>query len=633
MFGELVALNFDCMGSPSIILKSGENQLTAGWGFGWHPNDDYAASIVKDGMASDSQLLLDTLKDGSSFRSTQFLCKVRGTGRRYTQHDTQPFRRSFGGYDWLFMHNGELNKGALGELLDDPSGLLEPVGSTDSELAFCYLLGGLWEFSSKSLTDIRGQDLLALFEKLDDLGTSDFVISDGRSMAIYHGRNSTGNLYTHRVLPSEEPPVLDSSLISLTLEDPRSALPTTFIVSSFLFNDQPFKAMEKGQLLLVRRGAVVWDCLAQAEPAEPAANGASEKMAPEKKPGEEAPKPAEDKAAILVSQQSEQSQTATPSAEISESESQSFLKTINIKATTHAPDGIPLQYKSYDITHLTEYSYSHPVEHSSHTLRLQPVEDAIQEVVQATLELTVDGELLQFDDVFDNPSIYYDIRNTYSKLMIKTQSKVNVFACPPDDHSPILRRTQIPLVWMPWQRQMMLPYLLPPELPEAQLRHLTEFAMSFVERNDFHLFDSLMDINKKIFEDFDYVQGITFLETTPFDVYSIRKGVCQDFANLFICLCRLLNVPARYRVGYIYTGGNYENKVQSDASHAWAEVYLPYMGWRGFDPTNGCLVAQDHVRVACGRNYRDATPVSGTIFKGGGTETLKVEVQIREQTT
>ena len=93
---------------------------------------------------------------------------------------------------------------------------------------------------------------------------------------------------------------------------------------------------------------------------------------------------------------------------------------------------------------------------------------------------------------------------------------------------------------------------------------------------------------------------------------------------------RLLGVPARYRVGYIYTGGNYENKLQSEASHAWVEVYLPFIGWRGLDPTNGCAVAQDHIRVACGRNYRDATPTSGTILKGGGDEGLMVHVKITE---
>lgn len=85
-------------------------------------------------------------------------------------------------------------------------------------------------------------------------------------------------------------------------------------------------------------------------------------------------------------------------------------------------------------------------------------------------------------------------------------------------------------------------------------------------------------------------------------------------------------------MGYIYTGKSYENKLQSDESHAWVEVYMPYVGWRGFDPTNGCLALQDHIRVACGRNYRDATPSSGTIFKGGGKETLSTGVKMTEIT-
>jgi transglutaminase-like putative cysteine protease len=93
-------------------------------------------------------------------------------------------------------------------------------------------------------------------------------------------------------------------------------------------------------------------------------------------------------------------------------------------------------------------------------------------------------------------------------------------------------------------------------------------------------------------------------------------------------MARLMNIPARYRVGYIYTGGNYENKIWSEASHAWVELYLPQSGWVGFDPTNGTVVGLDHVRVACGRHYLDATPTSGTLFKGGGVETLGVSVKI-----
>ncbi|TDJ59678.1 MAG: transglutaminase [Nitrospina sp.] len=625
MFGEILALNFDCLGSPTIKLKAGENSKalkTPGWGFGWYPNDDYGASIIKDAMANDTQALLNALQDGTSFRSTIFMCKVKGSGKEYTQHDTQPFRQSFGGYDWLFLHNGQLDRTALKELHNDPSGLLEPMGKTDSELAFCFLLGKLLAGSAKGLTDIRGSELLAWMEELDELGTVDLVVSDGRSLAIYHGKNSERNLYFHRVLPSEKPPVFESELVSLNLEDPRDSLRTVFLVTSFQLDGASFQPMEPGRLIIVRRGAVYWDSL-PAEAKTKAPHTVAENPPAVK---EEAAKETE----LFVSQQAEQSQTSTQTVAVEATVTESFSNIINIKSLTHSPDGISLKYRSYDIAHLTEYNYSVPVEHSTHTFRLNPVEDAIQEVVQSTLELSVDGELLQFEDVFANQSIHYDITHAYTKLLVKTKSRVKVYSCSPDDHTPTMRRSQIPLVWMPWQRQMMLPYLLPPELPETQLRQLTDFAMSFVERNDAHLIDSLMDMNKKIHEDFAYVPGITFLETTAFEVFSIRKGVCQDFANLFICLCRLLNLPARYRVGYIYTGGDYENKLQSDASHAWVEVYLPYLGWRGFDPTNGCMVAQDHIRVACGRNYRDATPVSGTIFKGGGTEQLKVEVQIKE---
>ena len=57
------------------------------------------------------------------------------------------------------------------------------------------------------------------------------------------------------------------------------------------------------------------------------------------------------------------------------------------------------------------------------------------------------------------------------------------------------------------------------------------------------------------------------------------------------------------------------------------QLYLPQVGWKGFDPTNGKLTQTDHVRIAVGRNYLDATPTSGTIFVGGGGETLSVDVR------
>ncbi len=181
---------------------------------------------------------------------------------------------------------------------------------------------------------------------------------------------------------------------------------------------------------------------------------------------------------------------------------------------------------------------------------------------------------------------------------------------------------------MPWQRQVLDPFLLPPELPETELDELAEYAMSFVKRNDWDLLDTLLDINDSIYREYKYIQGATTVHTSAFDVYVNRRGVCQDFTNLMICLARLLGVPARYVCGYIYTGPKNPNQRQGEASHAWVQLYLPQVGWKGFDPTNGILTQTDHVRTAVGRNYLDATPTSGTIFLGGGGETLSVDVKV-----
>ena len=72
---------------------------------------------------------------------------------------------------------------------------------------------------------------------------------------------------------------------------------------------------------------------------------------------------------------------------------------------------------------------------------------------------------------------------------------------------PLRVSSTIPLVWMPWQRQVLDPFLLPPELPETELAELAEYAMSFVKRNDYDLLDTLLDINHTIFREYAYHAG------------------------------------------------------------------------------------------------------------------------------
>ena len=590
---DFLILNFDCPTSPSISLEETEDGKTAGWGFGWYHNESQAANTIRGAGTMSAQSLSDTLHKNVDFRSTVFAFKLRGIQRTYTYEDTQPISRSFAGRDWLFVHNGELDRHKLTKMDDLHAPFLKPVTSSDSESALCHLLNLVWQSKAASIADIKPSQWIEWFQQLDQLGYGNYVLTDSLSIVVYRGKDVEQPLYYNTFKPPHASLDWRSDQLCLELDGTVDRFRSMLIVTSHGMVPGSFHAIQPGQMLLARRSQIIW-------------NSQQSTKAPE---------------AI----------TFGPSKPVSRQRIQ-FVQggPINLRSITHDADGSPLSYRQYEVTHRTSYCYEKPVEHSQHFFRIHPVEDEIQDLLHASLTVSVEGELFQYEDVFSNKTVHYEIHKPYRELVITAKSQVRLFAMPIDDYSSHLRRASIPLVWMPWQRQMMLPYLLPPELPETQLRELTSYAMSFVERNDYNLMQILIDMNRAIFEDYTYVPGVTTVLTTAFDVYASRCGVCQDFANLFICLCRLLSIPSRYRMGYIHTANHGHNSAQSDASHAWVEVYLPYLGWRGFDPTNGTQVAQDHIRVACGRNYRDATPTTGTIFKGGGTEDLLAEVKVIE---
>ena len=64
-----------------------------------------------------------------------------------------------------------------------------------------------------------------------------------------------------------------------------------------------------------------------------------------------------------------------------------------------------------------------------------------------------------------------------------------------------------------------------------------------------------------------------------------------------------------------------------EAGHAWAEAFVPELGWTGFDPANGICPTDAHVRVAVGLDYLGAAPVRGSRH-GGGAEALTVALHV-----
>ena len=100
--------------------------------------------------------------------------------------------------------------------------------------------------------------------------------------------------------------------------------------------------------------------------------------------------------------------------------------------------------------------------------------------------------------------------------------------------------------------------------------------------------------------------------------------MCQDYAHIFIACARSGGVPARFVSGHFLRS---DGMVNQQAGHAWAEAFVPDLGWVGFDPANAICTTDAHARVAIGLDYLGAAPVRGTRY-GGGTETLTVAVKV-----
>lgn len=118
-----------------------------------------------------------------------------------------------------------------------------------------------------------------------------------------------------------------------------------------------------------------------------------------------------------------------------------------------------------------------------------------------------------------------------------------------------------------------------------------------------------------------YQPGATNVKTTAEEALAGGRGVCQDYAHIFISLCRLAGIPARYAAGMMIGEGQ---------THAWAEVWLDGH-WQGFDPTNGRMVDDTYIKLTHGRDFADGAVDKGC-FIGFASQTQQILVKVDEVT-
>ena len=127
-----------------------------------------------------------------------------------------------------------------------------------------------------------------------------------------------------------------------------------------------------------------------------------------------------------------------------------------------------------------------------------------------------------------------------------------------------------------------------------------------------------------------YAPGETTAHTTAAEALAAGKGVCQDHAHVMIAAARSLGAPARYVSGYLSVHDGETTEGDTAETHGWAEVWVPALGWIGFDPANEVCPTERYVRLASGLDAADAAPIRGAVV-GETEEVLHAEVEIHQQ--
>jgi transglutaminase-like putative cysteine protease len=284
----------------------------------------------------------------------------------------------------------------------------------------------------------------------------------------------------------------------------------------------------------------------------------------------------------------------------------------------------------YEITHLTRYSYGAIVELTTGVLRLTPRSGDGQEVKRFSIVTDpVSQPLTERLDPFGNRVASLRIEKPHRQLSITASSRVRVNRIAPATPSPAWEAVAAEAIAMTSLDADGPAIALYPSRRIALFDEATAYAQqSFVPHRP--IFDAASELTRRIRADFIYDPEATKVSTPPAEAFARRRGVCQDFAHIMIAAMRGIALPALYVSGYIRTipPPGKERLAGADATHAWVSVWCgAALGWRDFDPTNATAVQNDHIVVARGRDYSDASPIESMVLSSG-RHRLEVEVDV-----
>jgi transglutaminase-like putative cysteine protease len=277
----------------------------------------------------------------------------------------------------------------------------------------------------------------------------------------------------------------------------------------------------------------------------------------------------------------------------------------------------------YKIIHRTYYNYTNAVILGAHSLLLRPREDYELRIESFTLKCTPEATLFWHRDVEGNSVGIATFTQATQQLFIESEVILQQYNEAPLDFMVSDYALNYPFSYQEDDRFLLSPYML---LPEEETRTLlNSWIFNVYKSNEaIQTYTLLQKITSYIYTTLAYkVREEPGVQSAK-ETLALGSGSCRDFALLFMEAVKCLGFASRFVSGYLYAP---LMSAQVGSTHAWAEVYLPGAGWKGFDPTIGDIVGKDHIPVAVARLAESVPPISGS-YAGDAESTLDVGVWV-----
>ena len=262
------------------------------------------------------------------------------------------------------------------------------------------------------------------------------------------------------------------------------------------------------------------------------------------------------------------------------------------------------------VTYETAYAYEAPVRTAIQLLRVTPRDHEGQRVARWRVDVDAEGRLRRGEDAFGNVTHTFTLGAPAAALTVRVSGEVDT-------------RDTAGMLGSAAERFPPAVHLRPTPLTAADAA-LAAFAEEAAAPAGADPLGRLHALLGAVRERVGFETGRTDSTTTAAEAFALGRGVCQDLAHVFIAGARRLGHPARYVSGHLL-----RDDPDQQAAHAWAEAWVPDLGWVGFDPVNGVCPGERHLRVAAGPDYLAAAPVRGA-RSGGGAETLSVRLSVSD---